>query len=363
MSGKLRWIGSPQIKQVMELVGLPSFLLDVSTDASGQGQFRFGHLNGQHETETGIDVAALIGKSPHDVLPQRQADTVVANYERCRISREIESYVELLELPSGPRWWRTTLSPIFGAGKGGPVTQIIGVAVDVTQANQHEIELTQQLSSQRAASEKVRAFATNSILDSKSPLRSILAYLDMLRDGFLDLGDGKAQHLNTIQTIVVDAIDELDEVLCSTDHLRESPVEFVEIDLAHMCRDIAALVDPEGRIAMTLPNLPIDGDWAVTQVVLRCLLEQATFRAASSIEVTVEELQSGVLAFTITDDSAFEQNGAEWGGDMAMAAALVKERGGELTTTSCLTDGATVRVTLPGVIHYAKAAHKQMGVG
>ncbi|RLJ41069.1 PAS domain-containing protein [Litoreibacter meonggei] len=351
MSNKLRWIGSPQIKHVMEMIGLPSFLLDVVAGADELGKFRFSHISGQHERETGIDGAALIGRAPHDVLPQRLADTVVANYERCRVSGQIESYEEILELPSGPRWWRTTLSPIFGAGAGGPVTQILGVAVDVTEANLHEIDLTQQLSTQRAAAEKIRAFATNSMLDSKSPLRSVLAHLDMLRDGFLDLGDGKAKHMDTIQTIVMDAITELDDVLQSTSHLRDSPLEFVQIDLAHMCRDIAALVDPESRITMTLPCHPIEGDWAVTQVVLRCLLEQATHRAVSTIEVTVDTQSKDVLVFTISDDSAFDQSGAEWVGDMATAATLVKEHGGALTTTSCLNDGATVRVTLPGHMH------------
>ncbi|TDT73976.1 PAS domain S-box-containing protein [Litoreibacter halocynthiae] len=356
MPSKLRWIGSPQIKHVMEMLGLPSFLLDVSVDAAGQGQFRFSHVSGQHERETGIDAAALVGKAPHDVLPQRQADTVVANYERCRAKRGVESYEEILELASGSRWWRTTLSPIFGAGKDGPVTQILGVALDVTESTLQEIELTQQLSAQKAAAEKVRAFATNSMLDSKSPLRSVLAHLDMVREGFLDLGDGKSQHLDSIQTVVVEAIAELDEVLHSTSHLRESPVEFVEIDLAHMCRDIAALVDPEGRISMSLPSHPVLGDWAVTQVVLRCLLEQATLRAVSVIDVAVEASGKDTLAFTISDDSAFEQSGVECVGDIAMAAALVKERGGAMTTTSCLNEGATVCVTLPGHMHEMQAA-------
>lgn len=363
MSSKLRWIGSPQIKHVMEMIGLPSFLLDVSSGSDGQGSYRFSHISGQHERETGIDGAALIGKAPHDVLPERMADTVVANYERCRVSGQIESYEEILELPTGPRWWRTTLSPIFGSGANGPVTQILGVAVDVTEANKLEIELTQKLSAQTAAAEKVRAFATNSILDSKSPLRSVLAHLDMLRDGFLDLGDGKLGNIDSIHNIVVTAISELDEVLQSTSHLRESPPEFVQIDLAHMCRDIAALVDPESRISMSLPNQPIEGDWAVTQVVLRCLLEQATSRAASTIEVAVEMSGADVLAFTITYDSAFEHGAADWGGDMATAAALVKERGGALTTTSCLNDGATVRVTLPGRLTLVDVAMPEAQVG
>lgn len=356
MPSNLIKIGSRHVAHVMDLIGQPAFLLDVD----GPGKFRFAHINKQHVLETGIDGATFLGCAPHDVLPERLADTVVANYERCRAGACVETYEEQLELSSQTRWWRTTLSPICRANSGGAVTQIMGTAADITDMKTREMKLTKALSAQMAAGEGIRTFAANAMLDSQGPMRAVLAWLDILRDGFVDLGDGKLDEMDRVQQLAIDAIVGMDDVLHSDGFLHHGPQINVSIDLAHMCRDIAALVDPDRRLAIRLPSDVIEADWAVTQIVLQCFLEQATRRAVSAVSVSVEQAGSNKVAFTITDDSAFEKGRKDWMGDISTTASMIKERGGDLSMSSSLDAGVIVRVTLPG--HLRQPAHDQRPV-
>lgn len=336
--------GTPELSRVLDLLGVPAFLLDVD----GPGDFRFAHISKRHQQETGIDGTRLVGRAPHQVLPKRMADTIIANYERCRRSGVVQTYDETLELPTGPRWWRTTLAPVFAEGTGGEVVQILGVASDITQVKSRELNLTEALSERSAAAEKLRADTAHVMLDAQEPMRGVLSWLDILRDGFLDLGEGKLNEIDQLSLLVGEALSEMEEAVRGIGVLKHRHDSHRRIDLAHMCRDLAALVDPTRGISMSLPSGSVEADWAVTQIVLRSLLEHAAHRAVSSIALGVEPHVDGYVAYTITDDSAFETSPAEWLKQLSATAALVKERGGTLTTTSSLVDGAQTVVCLPG---------------
>jgi len=284
--------GTAQIVQVLDHIRQPGFLLDVD----GPDRFRFAHINAQHLSETGLDAGLFLGKAPHDVLPERVADTLVANYEQCRASGVAHVYEEQLELGEKTRWWKTTLSPMTCGEHGGDVYQIIGTSLDITDAKNQELNMSSALSAQVAATEGIRAHAANASADVQSPR------------------------------------------------------PHVAIDLAHMCRDIAALVDPEGRLNMHLPDNVIEADWAVIQIVLRSLMEQAARRANTAITVSVEQDSRYKIAIVIKDDSACNTRLKHWMVEISTATKIVKERGGDLSMSSSLEEGAVVRVTLPGQI-------------
>ena len=338
--------GTAQIVQVLDHIRQPGFLLDVD----GPDRFRFAHINAQHLSETGLDAGLFLGKAPHDVLPERVADTLVANYEQCRASGVAHVYEEQLELGEKTRWWKTTLSPMTCGEHGGDVYQIIGTSLDITDAKNQELNMSSALSAQVAATEGIRAHAANAMLDHQGPMRAVLAWLDILRDGFIDLGDGKLQEMDRVQQLAIDAIVCMDDALHSSGADVQSPRPHVAIDLAHMCRDIAALVDPEGRLNMHLPDNVIEADWAVIQIVLRSLMEQAARRANTAITVSVEQDSRYKIAIVIKDDSACNTRLKHWMVEISTATKIVKERGGDLSMSSSLEEGAVVRVTLPGQI-------------
>ena len=60
----------------MDALGQPAFLIEVG----GQRNFAFHALHTRHQTQTGVDPALLIGKSPAAALPPRLAETLIENY-------------------------------------------------------------------------------------------------------------------------------------------------------------------------------------------------------------------------------------------------------------------------------------------
>ncbi|EMA65219.1 multi-sensor signal transduction histidine kinase, partial [Halorubrum aidingense JCM 13560] len=79
-------------------------------------------------------------KTPRELLGDEQGTSVAENYRRCVEARETIEYEESLALPGGRREWQTRLSPVV---EDGSVTQIVGVARDITEQKARERTLQQ----------------------------------------------------------------------------------------------------------------------------------------------------------------------------------------------------------------------------
>jgi PAS domain S-box-containing protein len=113
------------------------FLVDV-TRTDDEWTFTFRRNNEAHQRQTGFDAATIRGKSPEALLGPEQAADVVENYRRCVERGEQIDYEETLELPAGTTHWQTTLSPLV---EDGEVTQLVGIARNVTDRKRREREL------------------------------------------------------------------------------------------------------------------------------------------------------------------------------------------------------------------------------
>lgn len=112
------------------------FLIDVEDSEDGY-TFRFQRNNASHQRITGISLAEIRGKTPLDLLGEEQGSAVAENYRRCVEARETIEYEESLALPEGKQEWRTKLTPVV---EDGTVTQIVGVARDITEQRAQERE-------------------------------------------------------------------------------------------------------------------------------------------------------------------------------------------------------------------------------
>ena len=115
------------------------FLIDVE-ETDGSYTFRFRRNNASHRRLTGISLEEIRGETPRELLGDGQGAAVAENYRRCVEARETIEYGESLALPGGRREWQTRLSPVI---EGGSVTQIVGVARDVTEQKARERTLQQ----------------------------------------------------------------------------------------------------------------------------------------------------------------------------------------------------------------------------
>jgi len=110
------------------------FLLDVE-ESDGEDAFRFRRNNAAHQRLTGISLAEIRGKTPRELLGDEQGAQVADNYRRCVETRETVEYEESTTFADERREWVTKLSPII---RDGTVTQVVGVARDVTEQKAQE---------------------------------------------------------------------------------------------------------------------------------------------------------------------------------------------------------------------------------
>jgi PAS domain S-box-containing protein len=98
---------------------------------TSDGRFVFEGLNPAHERATGLSFGDIVGKEPEQCLPPAVAAAVTSRYRACLDAGEPALYDEVLDLPSGRRFWQTSLAPVRDPDSGRIVT-LVGTARDVT---------------------------------------------------------------------------------------------------------------------------------------------------------------------------------------------------------------------------------------
>jgi len=112
------------------------FLVDVAR-TDGEYEFTFKQNNTAHQRQTGLTEDAMFGQTPRELLGEEQGAAVEANYRRCVERGTTIEYEERLDFPGGTSHWQTKLTPVTD---GGAVTQLVGVARDVTEQRERERE-------------------------------------------------------------------------------------------------------------------------------------------------------------------------------------------------------------------------------
>ena len=125
-----------EYEQVFQNTKDAIFLVDVVDDG-----FRLSRINSSEEELTGFSNAEIRGKRPRDVLSEEDAEHVVSKYRECVERREPITYEEVLSLPAGTRVWQTRVTPVV---RDGEVTQLVGVARDITRLKTYQEQLEDQ---------------------------------------------------------------------------------------------------------------------------------------------------------------------------------------------------------------------------
>ena len=112
------------------------FLVDVAR-TDGEYEFRFKQNNAAHQQQTGLTEDAMYGQTPRELLGEEQGAAVEANYRRCVERGTTIEYEERLDFPGGTTDWQTKLTPVTN---DGTITQIVGIARDVTERKRRERE-------------------------------------------------------------------------------------------------------------------------------------------------------------------------------------------------------------------------------
>ncbi|MDA8746904.1 PAS domain-containing protein [Litoreibacter sp.] len=347
------------IEELMDVIDQPMFLLDVSRER----EFRFRGLNLRHQQLSGMHIEDIKGRRPADVLPARLADSLVNNFEQCRASGQSTTYEELLDLPGGQRWWQTTLSPICDAF--GQVCVIVGLAFDISQRKTLDFTNSEKLSEMTRLNEDLQVFAASTAQDLRGPFQTMAALLELVREGFVDLGDEKSDQLALCQEIAETSILKMSKILDIARKLQVQKSAVERIDLHHLLCDIAALLDPHQRLNMTLPQAILETDRVALQMVLRNVMENAVRYADSRIMIEVAPQMDGTIAITVADDGVSDNQAVRCDGEavlpasgtspvafgLASAAQILTSRGGKIEQIPAHYEtGAAIKISLPGCV-------------
>ncbi|GKX33824.1 MAG: hypothetical protein MnENMB40S_14420 [Rhizobiaceae bacterium MnEN-MB40S] len=346
-------------EEILDSVEVPIFVLDVLPGEI----FQFRKLNSSHEKLSGLKNEEVFGKSPHDFLPERTANTITKNYLSCLRRNAAYTYEENIDLATGPKWWQTTLSPIRA---GNVITGIIGIATDITEFKETQFKQAESNSKIKALNDDLALFTSTAAHDLRGPLRQIGLMVEMIGEGFEDLGDGKKELLEKAGDMTKKALSQIDDMLSYARSLTLDLAPHQIVDVHHVCSDLVAILDPLSTKTVALPSCLATTDKAALQIALRNLLDNAIKFANSQVAVTVTsraDRDGEWIVVTVSDDGeGFQSSNEPIGGSqhtdsqggvhgfgLAAVQQLAEARGGTVWVDEPeLGDGATIRFTIPG---------------
>lgn len=344
-------------------LAVPIFILDVDDD----GTIRFRKNNLEHERRTGLDSKSVVGKTPHELLPPRTADTILKNYQTCVDRRDVYRYEELLILGTEEQWWETTLSPVF---QGDRVIGIVGIAHNLTTWKENERDFANALRELNRTNTDLEVLISATAHDLRGPLRQARLMYDMALDGFEDLGDNKLELLQSGGRIIDKALHQINDVLSQSRNNPTTDTRFSLVDVGHICADLAAVLDPLKTLRFTHDSGMVRCEKFILDIVLRNLVDNAIKHARSQVNITVRA-EDDALVFSVSDDGpGFDAAQIEVGQQMsagpkadgitgfglAGAIQLVSVRGGKLWLDNpAFGSGATVSFRIPGELSDAPA--------
>lgn len=329
------------------------FVLRVTDD----GRPVYAALNAFALEFAGRPLADWVGKTALEIYGGAMGQLA---YDRhCAVVQSREPMTYDLELPmlTGTKSVRTSLNPVRDAD--GRVTLIYGTSNDHTNARQVQ-ESQVQIETLTNEMEQFVAMAAH---DLRAPMRNVGLLADMLRDGFVDHGDGKTELIDMLEDMAKKSLRLITDVLS---HARATSVEdrTTEFAFPELCRDILAVLDPSSQHRLDTSEALLCADRAALQIVVRNLMENAIKHGGRdhlAITAQVTAKDAGCIEVTIADDgTGFENPGHRFlengefridsGYGLLGIRRLIKARGGTITAANKDEGGGIVTFSLPGTL-------------
>jgi signal transduction histidine kinase len=352
MSQLLTWVDG---------IDLPIFVVSLLDG----DRLEFVHANIALSKVTNTPVGMFPGQSPAELFPTRVAARMEGNYRSCLRSDAPVSYEECILMDGRETWWQTTLSK--AAGFDGKV--VLGLAVPITERKEREYQAADMISNMADRFEELRLFSTMAAHDARSPLATVASLVDLVRSDFEDMGDGKAELLALVSNTVMEALEQISSTLERARSLRADTDMSQKFDLGRICGDIAAMVDPEMGLEISVPQAIVECDDTIVRMGVRNLMANAARHCRSKISVTMgQSLTNGMLWIDVADDGPGLPTGETMldltrrgeardgvhGFGLAAIAKLLQSRGGTFDVVKDANvsplSGARFRMTLPGKI-------------
>jgi PAS domain S-box-containing protein len=350
--------------------------LDVTPD----GHFVARAVNPAVERSTGLTLAEINGKEPHQVLPAAAAEILSSNLARGVAANTTINFLSRVDLTVGRRWYSTVLVP--GHDEHGRVTRLAQISRDITEQKHAEealVELNRDLEQRvrertadlAAANAELEAFSYTVSHDLRSPLRSISGFSTALLEDHAAQLDDEGRLVLARVVAATRKMNELIEGLLGLSRVTRGELEREAVDLSAMVERAAKREQaqaPDRQVTVTVaPGMTAFADRRLLGVAVDNLVQNAFkyTRGTSHAHIQFDsETRGGERIYRISDDGAgfdpeykhrlfqpfsrlhrdeeFEGSGI----GLATVERIVRRHGGRVWADGAPERGATISFTL-----------------
>ncbi len=344
--------------EALNYVPIPIVVLERSND----GAFNYLYINKAATIFSGFSQKQIEGRNPREVFPGRAGAQLAKRQEHAARQAQASNYTYPITLPRGEVWIETSLVPIRDAD--GSVYRLMATMQDrTTERKLQEDKLRSEIQMKSMESE-IERYIAMAAHDLRTPMRHVQQIAELLREDFVDHGDGKLDLINMLEEVGVKSHTLISEVL-SFARASSSDERKGLVDLAQLSADIFAVLDPRNDHALSADPGTLETDPIALQIALRNLVDNAikhSDQSSASLHIGLHSARDGMLSFTVSDDGrgfedpsiAFLEGGEfqhEAGFGLLGVKRLVCARGGEISAEHPESgQGARIRFTLPGKI-------------
>jgi PAS domain S-box-containing protein len=311
-------------------------------------------------------------------------DRLVAACNRLIQGEPLEEEYRIIRPDGDMRWIFTRAFPIYS--QSGEILRHVGVAADITNRKQAELEIRQlneQLEErvqQRtadliAANKELEAFSYSVSHDLRAPLRGMDGFSKILLERYQDQLDEQGQHYLTRIRSGTQRMGEIIDALLQLSRVTRSQMQFHQVNLSAIAQEIAQELgerEPQRRVEWLIsPDLIVQGDPQLLRIVMENLLNNAWKFTSTEIHSKIElaclvseQENNNYLTYIVRDNGvgfdqtyvnklfqAFQRLHAmeEFPGTgigLATVQRIVRRHGGNVWANGSVGEGATFYFTL-----------------
>lgn len=344
-----------------DLVDQPIFVL--APDADNRPVYAF--LNAAALGRLGKTLDEVAGLPAYQVFSGRAAYSVYRH--QCLVWSNGQAAEYEIALPVGASetmWARTKVKPVFD--EAGALTHMIGISLDITP----ERDQLQVHTMAAAAAREVEDLVCLAAHDLRTPIGNLKSLAYLMRQDFVDHGDGKIHLIDMIDEISDKALSVVSDIMGQA-MATSTRTEQEGFDIGAVCDDIMVLLDPTRTHSVAYPRRIIEAEFMVVHIILRNLIDNAlkhSGQQAAQVMIELTPMNAERLLFIVRDNgcgfdaSTFQDQDAASdttirGFGLIGVRRLVRSRGGQITVSPPVSgQGAEIRVELPGRLSDISAA-------
>jgi len=308
-------------RDLLNLLDIPLSVLELHA-----GQLVYTLVNDAACRALGLDHAVFQGKCAHDVYPGRYGQFVYQRHVTAMNTGEKSEFEITLPVNGIRRRFLTTLLPRYHEGR---FIHLIGSLREISA--EHAIR-TLRFDSRELTGE-IEQFTHGAAHDLRGSMQNVQSIASRLRENFQDLGDGKIELIDMLETVASKSLGLINDVLNqASEHRTKIPSEASDFSLRALCQDILLQADPSARHKAQITDTRIYAAISDNFYQLIVADNGEGFSDFSSLflDNTIYKTDSGTLS-------------------LAGIRRLVTTRGGVIEAENT-EEGAVVKTTLPGRI-------------